>query len=186
MRDDAAFIEIDFPGLPNLERLRLRTYTGSFNTITQILRNLSSLKHLTLFICLQFKGRDITQVDWSLLTDFLSGRRSSFQHTDLYIRAVKASGEVASDEVISMLSRYEILMSLVEAGYVSIREENTLTFMLIGASSRSIDSPKFYGVLRRSSFVSGLEATMSPKSIDPISFLIDFLPSNTPTFTSVP
>jgi len=36
---------------------------------------------------------------------------------------VKTGGEVFSDEVISMLSRYENLMSLVEAGYVSIKEE---------------------------------------------------------------
>jgi len=90
---------------------------------TQILRNLGPLKHLTLIICIQFRGEDITHVDWCPLADFLSDRRSSFQHTDLYIRAVKTGGEVFSDEVISMLSRYENLMSLVEAGYVSIKEE---------------------------------------------------------------
>jgi len=90
---------------------------------TQILRNLSLLKHLTLIICIQFRDEDITHVDWSPLADFLFDRRSSFQHTDLYIRAVKVGGEVSSDEIISMLSRYEKLMSLVEAGYVSIKEE---------------------------------------------------------------
>ena len=132
---DAGPVEIDFLGLPSLERLCLCTYTPSFNnsdetrvrcaviTITQILQNLSSIKHLTLVICLRFDGEDITQVDWSPLADFLFDRRSSFQHTDLYIRAVKAGGEVTSDEVVSMLSRYENLMSLVEAGYVSIKEK---------------------------------------------------------------
>ena len=128
------------PGLPSLERLRLCTYTGSsestvsdsylvnhvLSEITQILRNFSSLKHLTLIICLRFRGSDITQVDWSPLADFLSDRYSSFQHTDLYIRAVKAGSEVSSDEVISMLSHYEDLMSLVEAGYLSIMEEKYL------------------------------------------------------------
>jgi len=91
--------------------------------ITQILRNLSPRNHLTLIICIQFRDEGITHVDWSPLADFLSDRRSSFHHTDLYIRAMKAGGEVSSDEVISMLSRYEKLMSLVEAGYVSIKEE---------------------------------------------------------------
>ena len=135
---DTVPVEIDFPSLPNLERLRLCTYTASFKDpddymvsralvlTTQILRNLSPLKHLTLIICIQFRGEDITHVDWSPLADFLSDRRSSFQHTDLYIRAAKAGGEVSSDEVISMLSRYENLMSLVEAGYVSIKEEKYL------------------------------------------------------------
>ena len=90
---------------------------------TQILRNLSPLKHLTLIICIQFRDEDITHLDWSPLTDFLSDLRSPIQHTDLYIRATKAGGEVSSDEVISMLSRYENFMNLVEAGYVSIKEE---------------------------------------------------------------
>jgi len=93
---------------------------------TQILRNLSPLKHVTLILCIRFRDEDITHVDWSPLADFLSDRRSSFQHTDLYIRATKAGGEVSSDEVISMLSRYENLMNLVEAGYVSIKEETYL------------------------------------------------------------
>jgi len=90
---------------------------------TQILQNLSPLKHLTLIICIRFIDEDITHVDWSPLPDFLSDRRSPIQHTDLYIRATKAGGEVSSDEIISMLSRYEKLMSLVESGYVSIMEE---------------------------------------------------------------
>jgi len=90
---------------------------------TQILQNLSPLKHLTLIICIRFRDEDITHVDWSPLPDFLSDRRSPIQHTDLYIRATKAGGEVSSDEIISMLSRYEKLMSLVESGYVSIMEE---------------------------------------------------------------
>ena len=90
---------------------------------TQILRNLSLLKHLTLIICIRFRDEGITQVNWSPLADFLSDRRSPIQHTDLYIRATKAGGEVSSDEIISMLSRYEKLMSLVESGYVSIMEE---------------------------------------------------------------
>ena len=91
-------------------------------TTTQILQKFSSIKHLTLTICLQFKSEDITQ-DWSPLVDSLSDRRSSFQHTDLYIRAVKVGGEDSSDEIISMLSRYENLMNLVEAGCVSIKVE---------------------------------------------------------------
>jgi len=66
------------------------------------------------------------QVDWSPLANLLSDRHYSFWHTDLYIRAAKAGGEVSSDEVISMLSRYENLMSLVEAGYVSIKKEKYL------------------------------------------------------------
>ena len=115
--------------------LSLCTYTASFKdcddyvlcraliATTQILRNLSPLKHLTLIICIQFRDEDITHVDWSPLPDFLSDRRSPIQHTDLYIRAVKTGGEVFSDEVVSMLSRYEKLMSLVESGYVSIMEE---------------------------------------------------------------
>jgi len=132
---DPAPVEIDFPTLPSLERLRLCTYTSSLKDsddhlvrralikITQILKNLASIKHLTLILCLRFGNEDITQVDWSPLADFLSDRRSTFQHTDLYIRAVTAGGEVSSDKVVSMLSRYENLTSLVEAGYVSIKEE---------------------------------------------------------------
>ena len=131
---DPAPVEIDFPSLPSLERLRLCTYTSSLKDsddhlvrralikITQILKNLASIKHFTLIICLRFGG-DITQIDWSPLVDFLSDRRSTFQHTDLYIRAVTAGGEVSSDKVVSMLSRYENLTSLVEAGYVSIKEQ---------------------------------------------------------------
>ena len=127
-------VEIDIPSLPNLERLRFCTSMTSFNdpdhyvvyraliATTQILQNLSPLKHLTLIICIRFRGEDITRVDWSPLADFLSDRRSSFQHTDLYIRAVRVGGGVSS-EIISMLSRYEKLMSLVEAGYVSIKDE---------------------------------------------------------------
>jgi len=95
-------------------------------TITQILQSLSSLKHLTLVLCLRFRGRDVTQVDWSPLANFLSDRHSSFQHTDLYILVEKVGSEVSSDEVISMLSRYENLTSLVEAGYVSIKKEKYL------------------------------------------------------------
>ena len=135
---DVAPIEINFPSLPSLERLRLCTHTNSFkcpqnsddnlvryalSTIAQILHSLSSFKHLTLIICLWFRGKNITQVDWSPLANFLSDRPSSFQHTDLYIRASKAGGEVSSDEIISMLSRYGKLMSLVEAGYISINEK---------------------------------------------------------------
>jgi len=135
---DPAPVEIDFPSLPSLERLRLCTYTSSLKdsdhhlvrraliTITQILQNLATIKHLTLIICLRFGNKDITQVDWSPLADFLSDRRSTFQHTDLYIRAVTARGEISSDKVISMLSRYENFTSLVEAGYVSIKEEKYL------------------------------------------------------------
>ena len=135
---DPAPVEIDFPSLPSLERLRLCTYTSSLKdsddhlvrraliTITQILQNLATIKHLTLIICLRFGNKDITQVDWSPLADFLSDRRSTFQHTDLYIRAVTARGEISSDKVISMLSHYENLTSLVEAGYVSIKEEKYL------------------------------------------------------------
>jgi len=75
--------EIDFPSLPSLEQLHICTFTrlaaGSdkdlarraITTTTQILQNLSSIKHLTLTICLRFKGEDITQ-DWSPLVDFLS------------------------------------------------------------------------------------------------------------------
>jgi len=74
---------INFPGLLSLERLCLCTYTRSFDnsdenrvrypliTITQILQNLSSIKHLTLTICLRFQGKDITRVDWSPLANFL-------------------------------------------------------------------------------------------------------------------
>ena len=134
-------IEIVFPGLPSLERLRICTYTDSFRcppgsdnnliyltpfTIAQkLLQNLSSLKHLTLIICLQFRGEDTTQVDWSPLADFVLDRLPSLQHTDLYIRAMKAGGAVtvSSDEANSMLSRCKNLTGLVEAGYVSIKEE---------------------------------------------------------------
>ena len=138
---DTAAIEIDFPRLPSLERLRLCTYTRfarrpadsaknlihyALITISQILRSFSSLKHLTLIVCLKFRSRDITQVDWSPLANFLSDRHPSFQHTDLYIRSVKAGGDVSSGEVISMLSPYENLMSLVEAGCISIKEEKYL------------------------------------------------------------
>ena len=140
---DNAPIEIDFPGLLSLERLRICTYTSSvkcpqnsdknllhsaLSTVAQILRTPFSLKHLTLIICLRFRGKDITQVDWSPLASFLSDRLSSLQHTDLYIRALKAEGhlEVSSDEVISMLSRCENFMSLVEAGYVSVKEKMEL------------------------------------------------------------
>ena len=137
MGSDVAPINIDFPGLPSLERLRICTYTRSSgeadenlsyapSITTQILQKFSAIKHLTLIICLQFRGEDITHVNWSPLADFLSDRGSSFQHTDLYIRAVKAGGEVSSDEVTSMLSRYENLMNLVEAGYVSIEKEKYL------------------------------------------------------------
>src|SRR6266571_5112513 len=141
MRFDSPPIGIDFPVLPSLERLRLCTYTSSFKrpqncdnnlvhhavfAITRTLRGFSSLKHLTLIVCLRFRDKDITQVDWSPLANFLSDRHSSFQHTDLYIRAVKAGSEVSSDEIISMLSHCENLMSLVEAGYISIKEEKYL------------------------------------------------------------
>ena len=135
---DATHIEIDFPGLPSLERLRLCTYykVGEYRqdtdnnlvrcaliTIAQILQNFSSLKHLTLIICLQFIDEDFTQVDWSPLANFFSDRHSSFRHTDLYIRDVNGKRKISSDEVISMLSRYESLMNLMEAGYISIQEE---------------------------------------------------------------
>jgi len=138
LRHDPIPVEIDFPSLPSLERLRLCTYTSSLKDsddhlvrralikITQILKNLASIKHLTLILCLRFGNEDITQIDWSPLADFLSDRRSTFQHTDLYIRAVTAGGEVSSDKVVSMLSRYENLTSLVEAGCVSIKEEKYL------------------------------------------------------------
>ena len=132
---DAAPIDFDFPGLRSLERLRIYTYISTFEnydnytvrrallTITQILRNLSSLKHLTLLLCLRYTSRGIPEVDWSPLVDFLSDRCSSFEHTDLYIRTVKGDGEVSYNEVIPMLSSYENLMSLVEAGYVSVKKE---------------------------------------------------------------
>jgi len=119
---------IDFPALPSLERLRLCLFQDSRHNlyaINHILPQFFSLKHLTLIICLQFSGRDITHVDWSPLADLLSSRRPPIEHTDLYIRAEKAGGE-ASDEIISMLSSYKNLMSLVEAGYVSIKEEKYL------------------------------------------------------------
>jgi len=119
---------IDFPALPSLERLRLCLFQDSRHNlyaINQILPQFFSLKHLTLIICLQFSGRDITHVDWSPLADLLSSRRPPIEHTDLYIRAEKAGGE-ASDEVISMLFSYKSLMSVVEAGYVSIKEEKYL------------------------------------------------------------
>ena len=128
---------MDFPGLPNLEQLRLCTYTSSFTfpqnsdnklaryasvPIAQILQTFPSLKHLTLTVCLQFRGNNITEVDWSPFADFLSERLSSFQHANLDIRAVTAGGEVSFDEVNSLLSRCETLMNLVEAGYVSIKQ----------------------------------------------------------------
>ena len=119
---------IDFPALPSLERLRLCLFQDSRHNlyaINHILPNFSSLKYLTLIICLKFSGGNITHVDWSPLADLLSSRRPPIEHTDLYIRAKKAGGE-ASDEVISMLSSYKNLMSLVEAGYVSIKEEKYL------------------------------------------------------------
>jgi len=119
----------DFPALPSLERLRLCLFQYSDHNlyaINQVLQNFTSLKHLTLIICLQFSGGDVTHVDWSPVADFLSSRRPPIEHTDLYVRAEKAGGEVSSDEVISMLSSYENLMSLVEAGYVSIKEEKYL------------------------------------------------------------
>ena len=135
LRFGAGITGFDFPGLPNLERLHLCTYTSSFRyirncddrlihcalaAITPILQAFSSLKHLTLIVCLEFRDKDITQVDWSPLADFLSDRHTSFQHTDLHIRAVKAGDEVSPDEVTSMLSRYESLMGLVQAGFISI------------------------------------------------------------------
>jgi len=98
---------MDFPGLPSLERLRLCSYTSSFTfsqnsdnklvryasvPIAQILQTFPSLKHLTLIVCLQFKGNNITEVDWSPLADFLSERLSS-QHADLDIRAVTAGNQ---------------------------------------------------------------------------------------------
>jgi len=113
------------------------TVRRAIMTSTQILQNASSLQHLTLIICHQFRWEGIIHVDWSLLADFLSSRRSSFRHTDLYIRAVKAGGEVPVDEVMPLLSCYDNLMSLVEAGHVSIKEnmnhddDNTNTFRLI-------------------------------------------------------
>ena len=88
----------------------------------QILQNVSSLQHLTLILRHRVMCEGITHVDWSLLADFLYNRCSSFKHTDLYIRAVKAGGEVPIDEVIPLLSRYHNLMSLVEKGCVSIKE----------------------------------------------------------------
>ena len=61
-------IEVNLPSLPSFERL-LCTYTSSFKcppnsdndlialfTIAKVLQSLSSLKHLTLMICLQFTG----------------------------------------------------------------------------------------------------------------------------------
>jgi len=36
---------------------------------------------------------------------------------------MKGKRKISSDEVISMLSRYENLMNLMEAGYISIQEE---------------------------------------------------------------
>ena len=129
-------IEVNFPGLPNLERLLLCTFTGPLNlsdnnlirhaliTIAQILRSCSSVKHLILILCLPFWGADITKVDWSPLANLLSDWHSSeSQHTDLHIRATKAGDKVPSDEIIYTLSHYDNLMSLVEAGYVSIGEE---------------------------------------------------------------
>ena len=98
----------------------------ALGAISQILQQFSLLRHLTLVVCLQSRGGDLTQIDWSPLADFLSDRRSSFQHTDLYIRVEKAGSEVSSDEVISTLSRYKNLMNLVEASYVSIKEEKYL------------------------------------------------------------
>jgi len=112
---------IDFPALPSLERLRLCLFQDSDHNlyaINHILPKVPSLKHLTL----QFSGGDITHVDWSPLADFLSSRRPPIEHTDLYIRT-ETAGEGSSDEVISMLSSYKNLMSLVEAGCVSIKEE---------------------------------------------------------------
>ena len=90
--------------------------------ITQILQKVSSLRHLTLIICHRFSCEGITHVDWSLLGEFLSNQRSSFQHTDVCIRAMEAGGEVPFDEVMPLLSRYKNLRSLVEAGYVSIKK----------------------------------------------------------------
>jgi len=90
--------------------------------ITQILQKVSSVPHLTLIICHRFRWEGITHVDWSLLGDFLFNRLPSFQHTDVYIRAMKAEGEVPFDEVMPLLSRYKNLMSVVEAGYVTIKE----------------------------------------------------------------
>ena len=92
-------------------------------TIAQILRNFSSLKHLTLILCLQSIGEEVTQIDWSPLANLLSDRHPSLQHTDLYIHVVKGERKISSDEVISMLSHYENLTSLMEAGYISIQEE---------------------------------------------------------------
>ena len=120
---------IDFPALPSLERLRLCLFQDSRHNlyaINHILPKFPSLKHLTLIVCLQFSGGDITHVDWSPLTDLLSSRRPPIEHTDLYIRTEKAGEEGSSDEVISMLSSYKNLMSLVEAGCVSIKEEKYL------------------------------------------------------------
>ena len=117
---------IDFPALPSLERLRLCLFQDSRHNlyaINHILPNFSSLKYLTLIICLKFSGGNITHVDWSPLADLLSSRRPPIEHTDLYIRAKKAGGEASSAEVISMLSSYKNLMGLVEAGYISIKEE---------------------------------------------------------------
>ena len=139
--EESAPFEIDFPGLPSLDRLRLCTYSSSFTfprssdnklvryasvPIAQILQTLPSLKHLTLIVCLEFRGYHITGVDWSPLADFLSERLSSFQHADLDIRAMTAGGEVSFDEVNSLLSRCETLMNLVEAGYVSIKQDEYL------------------------------------------------------------
>ena len=155
---NAGLVEIDFPRLPSLERLRLCTYTSSSEgfsnylvhhaliMITQILQNLSSIKYLTLIICLRFGG-DTTQIDWSPLADFLSDRRSSFQHTDLYVRAAKGGGEISSGEVISMLSRCGNLMSLVKAGYVSVKEEKCLDVHVdryFNTTLRSLDLPVSY------------------------------------------
>ena len=97
--------------------------SDNFITTIHFLQKLSSIKHLTLIILLQFRGEDITEIDWSPLANLLFDRRSSFQHTDLHISVWKAEGETSFDEIISMLSRYESLMNLVEAGHVSIKEK---------------------------------------------------------------
>jgi len=54
---------------------------------------------------------------------------------------VKPGSEVSSDEVISILSRYKNLMSLVEAGFVSIKKEKYVDVSTSMTTLRSVDSP---------------------------------------------
>jgi len=77
------------------------------------------MKHLTLIICLQFTGKDITQVDWSPLSNFLSDRRSSFQHTDPYVRAVKAG---ARSRTIMQYPNVDLTRSFCDMSWLIIAQ----------------------------------------------------------------